>query len=128
MKKYIKTASKKFSRLYGFISTLPFRFRPNLVSKPENISHGHWADYLSKNFNKNGLRVLEIGSRNVTGANLRSRFSNADYIGFDFYAGENVDVVGDAHKLSSYFEGEQKFDLIFHRLFLSIYICLGSWH
>jgi len=57
--------------------------------------------------------VLEIGSRNVTGSNLRNRFSNADYVGFDFYAGENVDVVGDAHKLSTYFAGQEKFDLIF---------------
>lgn len=56
---------------------------------------------------------MEIGSRNVTGANLRNRFSNADYVGFDFYAGENVDVVGDAHKLSHYFVGQDKFDLIF---------------
>jgi predicted SAM-dependent methyltransferase len=57
--------------------------------------------------------VLELGSRNVTGSNLRNRFSNTDYVGFDFYAGENVDIVGDAHKLSSYFANKEKFDLIF---------------
>ncbi|MGN6714459.1 class I SAM-dependent methyltransferase [Anaerocolumna jejuensis] len=32
-------------------------------------------------------------------------------MGFDLYEGENVDVVGDAHKLSKYFD--KKFDLIF---------------
>jgi hypothetical protein len=80
---------------------------------PENVSHKNWVDYLSENFNKKGLRVLELGSRNVTGTNLRNRFSEADYVGFDFYAGENVDVVGDAHKLSSYFTGKERFDLIF---------------
>ncbi len=80
---------------------------------PPNISHENWANYLTKKFDIKGIRVLELGSRNVTGANLRSRFSNAHYVGFDFYAGENVDVVGDAHKLSSYFTGEEKFDLIF---------------
>ena len=37
----------------------------------------------------------------------------ASYVGFDFYPGENVDVVGDAHKLSSYFGHDEKFDLIF---------------
>ncbi|MCH4093166.1 MAG: class I SAM-dependent methyltransferase [Acetobacter peroxydans] len=57
--------------------------------------------------------MLELGSRNVTGSNLRNRFSNTDYVGFDFYAGENVDIVGDAHKLSSYFANKEKFDLIF---------------
>ncbi len=56
---------------------------------------------------------MELGSRNVTGINLRGIFSNAEYVGFDFYPGENVDVVGDAHKLSSYFEGQDRFDLIF---------------
>jgi SAM-dependent methyltransferase len=59
------------------------------------------------------MRVLELGSRNVTGANFRSRFSKATYVGFDFYAGENVDVVGDAHQLTTYFKGQEKFDLIF---------------
>lgn len=59
------------------------------------------------------LRVLEIGSRNVTGANYRAMFDRADYIGFDFHPGENVDIVGDAHALSSYFEQQQTFDLIF---------------
>jgi hypothetical protein len=60
-----------------------------------------------------GVKVLEIGSRNVTGANLRSKFDKANYIGFDFYPGENVDVIGDAHKLSTYFSNDDKFDLIF---------------
>jgi hypothetical protein len=69
--------------------------------------------YLPKHFNKKGLRILELGSRNVTGTNLRERFSEATYIGFDFYGGENVDIVGDAHKLSTYFNSQEKFDLIF---------------
>jgi hypothetical protein len=113
MGEILKPVAKKLARLYGLVATLPFRFRKDHISKPENVSHGNWPDYLSKTFNKKGLRVLEIGSRNVTGSNLRNRFSNADYVGFDFYAGENVDVVGDAHKLSTYFAGQEKFDLIF---------------
>lgn len=97
---------------FGRVASAPFRFRQNKIAEPENVSHEKWRDYLSANFNRPNLRVLEIGSRNVTGANLRDLFDKADYVGFDFYAGENVDVVGDAHKLSSYFEAEQ-FDLIF---------------
>lgn len=113
MNKSFKPVVKKLARLYGVLATFPFRFYTNKISEPEHVSHNNWVDYLSKTFNKKGLRVLEVGSRNVTGANLRNRFSNADYVGFDFYAGENVDVVGDAHKLSTYFAGQEKFDLIF---------------
>ena len=80
--------------------------RPTLVSSSE------WMSYLSGKFNKPGVRILEIGARNVTGGASRLPFSAADYVGFDFYEGENVDVVGDAHKLSSYFKNEEKFDLI----------------
>ena len=60
------------------------------------------------------MRVLEIGSREVTGAsNARNEFAKAEYVGFDYYPGDNVDVVGDAHKLSSYFEEEEQFDVVY---------------
>jgi ubiquinone/menaquinone biosynthesis C-methylase UbiE len=81
------------------------------VSKPELVPHSKWQSYLSSNFNRPGVRILEVGSRNVTGGASKRFFSQANYVGFDFYEGENVDVVGDAHKLSSYF-GDQRFDLI----------------
>jgi hypothetical protein len=81
------------------------------VPQPELVSHSKWQSYLSSQFNRPGVRVLEVGSRNVTGINSRRVFSQAEYVGFDFYDGENVDVVGDAHILSSYFH-DQKFDLI----------------
>lgn len=79
----------------------------------EFTSHSKWMNYLSAKFNKPGIKVLEVGSRNVTGGATRKPFSAASYTGFDFYSGENVDVVGDAHKLSAYFSKDQKFDLIF---------------
>lgn len=113
MKKGVKSIAKKLAKLYGLLATFPLRFRSNKIFKPDNVSHQHWVNYLSSQFNKPGYRVLEIGSRNVTGVNLRNKFSNADYVGFDFYAGENVDVIGDAHKLSTYFANQEKFDLIF---------------
>ena len=70
-------------------------------------------NYLFDIGNKNGIKVLEIGSRVVTGSNYRSQFKNAEYTGFDYYNGENVDIVGDAHKLSEYFNKDEKFDIIF---------------
>jgi len=64
---------------------------------------------------KAGLRVLEVGSRCVTSDSewLREacQTSGASYVGFDFYAGKNVDILGDAHKLSEYLD--TKFDLIY---------------
>lgn len=81
------------------------------VLKCEEISHDNWIDYLVALCDKPGMKILEIGSRNVTGNPLRERFRYASYTGFDYYEGENVDVVGDAHKISAYFE--EKFDLIF---------------
>ena len=77
------------------------------------ISHMQWRRHLFGLFNKPGMRVLEIGSREVTGESVMRRgFAQAEFTGFDFYAGRNVDVVGDAHKLSSYFPGET-FDLVY---------------
>jgi hypothetical protein len=102
-----------FKRAFGVLATLPFRFKSVQVQPPENVSHSKWIEYLALKYNKQGLRILEIGSRNVTGNNYRSRFSAATYVGFDFYAGENVDVVGDAHKLTTYFNESERFDLIF---------------
>jgi hypothetical protein len=77
------------------------------------VSHSHYLKHLEDIGNKKGMRILEIGSREVTGkSDARQRFSNAEYIGFDFYPGPNVDVVGDAHKLSQYF-GNDRFDVIY---------------
>jgi SAM-dependent methyltransferase len=77
-------------------------------------SHDNYQQYLSDLANREGFRVLEVGSREVTGpSKARQAFSKAEYIGFDFYPGNNVDVVGDAHRLSWYFEQKESFDLIY---------------
>ena len=100
-------------KIQAFVETLPFfRKRPR-IAPPKLVGHSQWADFLEREFNKPGMRVLEIGSRVVTGANHRSRFAQAEYVGFDFYPGENVDVVGDAHRLTEYFPKGAQFDLIF---------------
>ena len=103
---------------YGFRMFLS-RLRPDTKWLDKNVpiskiaGHSNYLDYLTQIGNKKGMRILEVGSREVTGkSDARQRFSNAEYVGFDYYAGPNVDVVGDAHKLSEYF-GDQRFDLIY---------------
>lgn len=86
----------------------------NDVPTPFNVSHANWRPYLYELANKQGMRILEIGSREVTGKSVdRSMFDKATYIGFDYYEGNNVDVVGDVHQLSTYFDKEEKFGLIY---------------
>lgn len=78
------------------------------------VQHQKWQNYLYSIGNKPGLKILEVGSREVTSTSqARKNFSQATYVGFDFYPGSNVDVVGDAHKLSSYFPEGEKFDIIY---------------
>lgn len=78
------------------------------------VSHQNWQKYLYEIGNKPGMRVLEIGSREVTGeSNARNNFAKAEYVGFDYYEGDNVDVVGDAHALSSYFDKGEQFDIVY---------------
>ena len=84
------------------------------VPAPKLVGHQQWEKYLFELGNKPGMRILEVGSREVTGeSRARKAFDKATYIGFDYYPGNNVDVVGDAHKLSDYFEGQEKFDIIY---------------
>ena len=82
------------------------------VHEPKTVKHQEWFNYLVAEFNKPGIKILEIGSREVTGdSNARASFSLANYTGFDFHPGNNVDVVGDVHKIAKYFD--EKFDLIY---------------
>lgn len=56
--------------------------------------------------------MLEVGSRARSGLVNRSFVpSEWDYVGLDVLPGENVDVVGDAHELSSIFP-ERRFDAV----------------
>lgn len=48
--------------------------------------------------------ILEVGSREVRGSSLRPHFDPPyRYTGMDIHAGNGVDIVGDAHRLSSLF-------------------------
>lgn len=76
--------------------------------------HQNWQKHLYELGNRAGFRILEIGSREVTAvSSARKEFANAEYVGFDFYPGNNVDVVGDVHRLSTYFKEGEKFDIIY---------------
>ena len=76
------------------------------------VSHSNFMQFVIEKGNREGLRVLEIGSREVTAPlGIKKFFNKAEYIGFDYYPGANVDVVGDAHKLSEYFD--EPFDLVY---------------
>jgi hypothetical protein len=58
-------------------------------------------------------KVLEIGSRNRSGVVRRSLFApSVSYTGLDIKTGDNVDIVGDAHRLSALFP-PSTFDAIF---------------
>ena len=84
------------------------------VPTPKLVSHQKWQQYLYEIGNKEGMKILEVGSREVTGESIaKQKLSKAEYVGFDYYAGNNVDIVGDAHKLSSYFKEGEQFDIIF---------------
>jgi SAM-dependent methyltransferase len=81
------------------------------VPLSNEIAHSKWIYELKRLCDIKNNEILEVGSRVVTGSNYRGFFEKANYTGFDLYEGPNVDIAGDAHRLSSYFN--KKFDLIF---------------
>jgi SAM-dependent methyltransferase len=105
------------SRVYRHLAGLPtsedFKLHSNpQTQRPKYIDHeGIWK-WIGENFNVSGLKVLEIGSRAVSSNSLwRKVIPRVDYVGFDIQPGINVDVIGDIHFLSDYFQRET-FDLI----------------
>lgn len=83
-----------------------------LYQMPVPLQFDLW-DWLANIGNKTGVEVLEVGSREVVGKSLcKERLGRANYTGFDFHAGPNVDVVGDAHRLSGFFP-DKKFDVVY---------------
>jgi SAM-dependent methyltransferase len=84
-----------------------------MVPITQIAGHRNYLQYLKEAGNHKGFKILEVGSREVTGkSDARNRFANAEYVGFDFYPGPNVDIVGDAHQLTKYLDGQQ-FDIIY---------------
>lgn len=101
------------SLLVSFESMYDSEYLAPDVSMPKLVTHRKWENYLYEVGNKPGMKILEIGSREVTSKSTAKKgFSKANYVGFDYYPGANVDVVGDAHMLSSYFKPGDSFDII----------------
>ncbi|MDG2046044.1 MAG: methyltransferase domain-containing protein [Halioglobus sp.] len=81
---------------------------------PDYAKEFNWQRYIRDQYNTDTLKVLEIGARDVTqsGRQFEGICSAENYTGFDVEPGENVDVVGDAHRLSEFFEAEY-FDVVY---------------
>ncbi len=109
--KALSFARRKFVGWFGAFADHKYLDPDVPISKL--AGHSSCMQYLMDVGNHSGKKILEIGSREVTCESVaRKIFSNAEYVGFDYYPGSNVDVVGDAHKLSQYF-GDEKFDIIY---------------
>lgn len=68
-----------------------------------DVTGGLLAQFTSRIAAMPAGHMLEIGSRERTGANYRGLLPQGwDYLGFDILDGPNVDVVGDAHEASSF--------------------------
>lgn len=95
----------------GFCGPLDASFFDN-DRAPKIAFHGRIHPWLGSMYNEPSFNVLEIGSRSVCSDSLwKSHFPRCRYTGFDVLQGKNVNVVGDAHRLSDYFE-PRSFDLV----------------
>ena len=102
-----------YSKLSSLTRYFDRYFISNDVGPSKFVSHQKWQKFLHEYAKFPGCRVLEIGSREVTGVSkARENFSGAEYVGFDYYKGNNVDMVGDAHMLSAFFP-DYKFDIVY---------------
>ena len=85
-------------------AALPLRRR-----RPDDPYHAVFADFIARANESAGSRVLELGAR---GTHVDPRLTGVrEYVGFDIHPGPNVDVVGDAHRLSALVEGP--FDAVY---------------
>ena len=97
-----------FSLSNGTYATVVEPWTGALGSDPYHALNTRFFDKLVPS----GANVLEIGSRNRSGNVRRELFPpDVSYTGFDITSGENVDVVGDAHELSRYFDADH-FDVV----------------
>ncbi|PWU21359.1 MAG: methyltransferase type 11 [Bdellovibrio sp.] len=108
-----KIEGRVYNAVAGVPSDLDYQLHKNEKTKrPKFAKHETIWEWIQKNANQPGLRVLEIGSRSVISDALwKKAIPGCDYTGFDALAGKNVDVVGDIHRLSDYFS-ESSFDLV----------------
>lgn len=72
--------------------------------------HGNFSWFIDEVNRIEKPRILELGARKI---NQKERFVDyGEYVVFDIHEDEDVDVAGDIHQLSTYFE-EGQFDAVF---------------
>jgi len=94
-------------KLYLYIEALLFDHRTidNTLPRPKNFTHENGINWMLNKFDKKGMTILEIGSKEVVGKSiLKEKINNAKYLGLDINDGENVDLQVDAHEMSKYIE------------------------
>jgi|SRR3972149_546303 len=97
----------------AYFKILDMMHRPFLRSGANDPYHVTFQEFISTGAKLSSPTILEIGSRNVTGVTRRHLFPTCEkYVGFDIHEGSGVDVVGDVHKLSTYFP-KNHFDLVY---------------
>ena len=74
-------------------------------------------NYLARSFERkiqemNSPKILDIGGRNRSKIEHSQNYPNAEVTVMDILPGENVDQVGDAHRLSKYFK-KRSFDAVY---------------
>ena len=110
---YRASEAELYKLLVGRVSECDAYLHSNPETKRSSIGrHDVIWEWLGQIGNKEECRVLEIGSRSVVSDAVWKNFlPNCKYTGFDVLEGKNVNVVGDAHRLSEYFE-PNSFDLV----------------
>jgi len=89
----VKAALARLSRLSGKWAGLDasandLSYLAADVPMSSIASHASHLQYLYTHGNREGMRILEVGSREVTGPLAeRQMFTKAEYIGFDYYPG-----------------------------------------
>jgi SAM-dependent methyltransferase len=83
--------------------------RPLRRDRPDDPFHAVFADFLAATNALDGPRVLELGARHARVS--PGLHGYREYVGFDVLPGPNVDIVGDAHRLSQVVEGT--FDAVY---------------
>jgi SAM-dependent methyltransferase len=89
-----------------FINRNLFKFSSNEIAtiiKSKNSTKNLERRFFELIDSQDFVKVLEIGSRPRKGTIRRSLFSKKQYTGIDILTGENVDIVADAHNLSTVF-------------------------
>jgi SAM-dependent methyltransferase len=83
--------------------------RPLQRTRDDDPYHAVFADFIAATNALDAARVLELGARHAhVDPGLHGY---AEYVGFDVLPGPNVDVVGDAHRLSQLVDGP--FDAVY---------------